>query len=104
VPVACALSPADLAAQGSRWEQLAARALTGRAETADGLRLCFRREPGVEEELRALVTAENECCPWAAWTVRAAAGQVVLDIRSTAEGIAILRGMFTALRSAAGPA
>jgi hypothetical protein len=36
--------------------------------------------------------------------VRAAAGQVVLDIRSTAEGIAILRGMFTALRSAAGPA
>jgi hypothetical protein len=96
VAVACALGPADLAAQSSRWEQLAARAMTGRAETADGLRLCFRREPGAEEELRALAAAENECCPWAAWTVRADSGQVVLDARSaSAEGIAALHGMFT---------
>ena len=94
--VACALSPADLAAQYSRWEQLAARAMTRRAETADGLRLCFRREPGAEEELRALATMENECCPWAAWTVRAEAEQIVLNVRSaSAEGIAALHGMFT---------
>ena len=97
--VACALSSADLAAQYSRWEQLAARAMTGRAETADGLRLCFRREPGAEEELRALAAAENECCPWAAWTVRADAGQIVLDVRSaSAEGVATLHGMFTGRR------
>src|SRR5215469_13010291 len=96
VPVACTLSSADLAAQCSRWEQLAARALTGRAETADGLRLCFGREPGTEEELRALAAMENECCPWAAWTVRADAGQIVLDVRSaSAEGIVALHGMFT---------
>ena len=31
VPVACALTPADLAAQGARWERLAARAMTERA-------------------------------------------------------------------------
>ena len=99
VPVACALSSADLTAQCSRWEQLTARAMAGRAETADGLRLCFRREPGAEEELRALAAAENECCPWAAWTVRADAGQIVLDVRSaSAEGVATLHGMFTGRR------
>ena len=99
VAVACALSSADLAARGRRWEQLAAGAMTGRAETADGLRLCFRREPGVEEELRALAAMENECCPWAAWIVRAEAGQIVLDVRSaSAEGIATLHGMFTGRR------
>ena len=99
VPVACTLGPADLAAQCSRWERLAARAMTGRAQTADGLRLRFRREPGTEEELRALAAAENECCPWAAWTVWADAGQIVLDVRSaSAQGIATLHGMFTGPR------
>ena len=97
--VACALSSVDLAARGRRWEQLAARAMTGRAETADGLRLGFRREPGAEEEVRALAAMENECCPWAAWTVRAEAGQIVLDVRSASEeGIAALHDMFTGRR------
>ena len=104
VPVACALGSADLAAQHSRWEQLAARAMTGRAETADGLRLWFRREPGAEEQLRALAAVENECCPWAVWTVRADAGQILLDVHSaSAEGIAALHGMFAGRRSASPP-
>jgi hypothetical protein len=99
LPVACTLGSADLAAQRSRWEQLAAWAMTGRAETADGLRLRFRREPGTEEELRALAAVENECCPWAAWTVRADAGQIVLDVHSAStEGVAALHGMFTRRR------
>jgi hypothetical protein len=98
-PVACALGPADLAAQYSRWERLAARAMTGRAPTTGGLRLCFRREPGTEEELRALAAVENECCPWATWAVRADAGQIVLDVRSASpEGVAVLHGMFTGRR------
>ena len=99
VPVACALSSAGLAARSLRWEQFAARAMTGRAETADGLRLCFRPEPGAEDELRALAAAESECCPWAAWTVREDAGQLVLDVRSAgADGIAALHSMFTGRR------
>jgi hypothetical protein len=96
VAVACALGSADLAAQSSRWEQLVARTMTGRTETADGLRLFFRREPGAEEKLRALAAVENECCPWAAWSVHAESGHMVLDVRSaSAEGIATLHGMFT---------
>jgi hypothetical protein len=98
IDIVCTLGVSDLAAQRRRWEQLMARALTGREETADGLRLTFR--PEAEAELRALVAVESECCAWAAWTVEPAAGAVVLDVRSAGEGIATVRGMFTAARSA----
>jgi hypothetical protein len=91
-PVACTLTPADLAAQGERWRRLMAWAVTERAETADGLRVRFR--PGAEEELRALVAVETRCCPWASWTVELDAGTIVLDVRSTAGGLATVRGMF----------
>ena len=91
-PVACTLTPAGLAAQGERWHQLMVRAVTERAETADGLRIRFRLE--AEEELRALVAVEAGCCPWATWTVERDAGTIVLDVRSTAVGVATLAGMF----------
>lgn len=96
--IACTLTPADLAAQSGRWERLAARAMTGRAETADGLRIIFRPEPGAEEELRALAAAENECCSWAEWRVEAEEGQIVLAVRAAGEGAAALHGMFADLR------
>src|ERR1700724_3015912 len=92
--VACTLTPAGLAGQGKRWVRLIARAMTERAETPDGLRICFRPQPGAEDELRALVAAETECCSWAAWTVETDAEMIVLDIRSTAEGVTALHAMF----------
>jgi hypothetical protein len=93
IPVACTLTASGLAAQRRRWEQLMTQTLTGRAETADGLRLSFR--PEAEDELHALVAVETECCAWATWTVEPTAGAVVLDVRSAAEGIATLHAMFT---------
>ena len=94
VPIACTLTPADLRAQGRRWDQVTGRDLTGRTETADGLRLRFR--PRAEAELRALVAVESECCPWATWTVTAGTGEVTLDVRAAAGGAAVLREMFRA--------
>jgi hypothetical protein len=91
--IACSLSSADLAAQAGRWQRLLARAMTGRTETTDGLRISFCPEPGVEEELRRLVAAENECCRWAAWALETNAEATVLDVRSTGPGIATLHGM-----------
>jgi hypothetical protein len=92
--IACTLSSAGLATQASRWEQLIARAMTGLTETADGLRVSFRPEPRVEDELRRLIAVENECCAWAAWAVETNAEATVLDVRSTGPGIATLHGMF----------
>jgi hypothetical protein len=98
VPIACALTPAGLAARSGRWQRLAARAMIRRTETARGLHLCFRAEPGVEQELRRLAAMETECCPWADWTVHTNTGRVVLDVRSAGQGIAALHTMFTGLR------
>jgi hypothetical protein len=75
--------------------------MTERVETADGLRLAFGPEPGVEEELHALVAVENECCSWATWSVQANARRVVLDICSTGARITVLHGMFTRPRPGA---
>jgi hypothetical protein len=94
-PVACTLTASGLADQARRWEQLIARAMTGHAETEDGVRLSFRPGPGTEDELRALVAVETECCTWATWTVRRDGEAVVLDVRSAAEGVAALHHMFT---------
>jgi hypothetical protein len=94
-PVACTLTAAGLAAQRDRWERLAARAMTERAETADGLRICFRPEPGAEDELRALVAVEQECCRWADWTVTSKDGQIVLTVLAAGDGVTALHGMFT---------
>jgi hypothetical protein len=102
-PVACSLTPSGLAEQAGRWERLAARAMTSREQTRDGLRLSFRTEPGAEAELRALAAVETRCCPWATWTVRASAAQVVLDVRSAGDGVAALHAMFTGLRQAPVP-
>lgn len=102
IPVACTLNAADLAAQAGRWEQVMARTLTERTEITDGVRLGFRDEPGVEDELRQLADAESRCCPWATWTVRKATHEVVLVVRSTGAGIATLHAMFTESEPTAG--
>ncbi len=87
----------DRPGRAKRPLRLAARALIERAETEHGLRLSFRPEPGAEEELRQLVAVENECCRWARWTVDTRAGQIVLDARSSGDGISSLHNMFTGL-------
>jgi len=95
--VACSLTSEGLAAQADRWHRLATASLDERIETADGLRIAFRPEPGVYDELRQLVAVENECCPWAQWTVTAGHGQVVLNVRAEKAGVAALHGMFSDL-------
>lgn len=94
VPVACTLSRASLAEQAERWHRLLARAMTSRTETEHGLRVCFRAEPGAEEELRSLAAVETECCRWADWAVQAREAQLVLEVRSTGTGIGTLHDMF----------
>ena len=98
--VACTLTSEDLGTQSERWARLRSEAGLARVEMADGLRLGFRDEAGVEEELRALVAVENECCAWASWDVRRDDGELVLHASSTGEGVATLHSMFTGGASA----
>jgi hypothetical protein len=100
-PVACTLTAVGLAVQDERWHELIVRTMTERAETGDGLRMSFR--PGAEDELRALVAVETECCPWASWTVERTAGTLALHVRSAGEGVTTLHSMFTAGRAGQSP-
>jgi len=109
--IACTLTSSDLAEQARRWRALP---LLQREETEDGLRVTFAREPrgaegdpvcppgdggfaavassvGVEDELRALVAVENDCCRWARWDVE---DGVVLVATSSGHGVPTLHGMF----------
>jgi hypothetical protein len=86
--IACTLTSSDLAEQARRWRALPQ---LQREETGDGLRVTFAREPGVEDELRALVAVENDCCRWAQWNVE---DGVVLVATSSGHGVETLHGMF----------
>jgi hypothetical protein len=94
-PIACTLTPGALATRAGRWRAIITRAMTGRTQTASGLRLTFRAVTGAEAELRGLAAAEQECCPWASWRVHAEDGRLSLTIRAaTADGAATLHSMF----------
>lgn len=95
VPIACALTKADLEVRRDRWLELAGRGGIEVASTENGLRLTFPGTPGVEEELRQLAELERDCCAFADWSVRSGGGKVVLDVTAASEmGIAVVQGMF----------
>jgi len=93
--VACTLTATDLKTQRERWINLGTNFGCGREETDDGLRLLYVDHPAVEQELRALVAVENDCCSWAAWSVERRDEFLTMAARSKGEGVATLHGMFT---------
>jgi hypothetical protein len=99
--VACTLSNTDLKSQRERWINLGTNFGIGREPTDDGLRLTFKDHPTIEQELRALVAVENDCCSWASWSVERAGGALVMAARSKGEGIPTLHGMFKEAMAAA---
>src|SRR5258708_12797986 len=50
MPVACALTPADLAAQAGRWEQLAAPAMTAPAQPAHPVPISSPPDPRAQHD------------------------------------------------------
>jgi hypothetical protein len=94
VNISCTLTTKDLGAQAKRWQRLRAEAGIERLATDDGLQLTFHDDVGIENELRALAAVENRCCSWARWEVSRADGTLVLEIRSTGDGVAVVHGMF----------
>ena len=92
--VACTLSDTDLRTQRERWINVGTNFGIARKKTGDGLQITFKDHPAVEQELRALVDVENDCCSWASWSVDRKEGVLVMAARSTGEGISTLHDMF----------
>jgi hypothetical protein len=93
--IACGLGGDETGAQVKRWMRLGRDAGLDRVETEDGLRIRFRDDPAAEEELRALVAVESNCCSWARWEVRRADGDLILEVSSAPGGAAALHTMFS---------
>ena len=93
--IACTLTSEDLAIQADDWRRLRAAAETGMENTRDGVRLHFRRDSGVAEELRRLTAIENVCCSWADWRVSEQPAEVVLDVSSAGEGVHAAQRLFS---------
>ena len=101
---ACALNTAELGARANEWAALGARALVDRVQMREGVRLRFRREAGVEEELRRLVDLEGACCPCLVFGIEPASEELVLWVRGPAGGTDLDRGRQSApLASIAAP-
>lgn len=89
--IACTLNYRQMGDRRRRWHELADRAFVDREETATGIRLVFRDDEGVADELRELAELERECCAFAAWSVEGS----VLEVSGTSdEGVAAVHGMF----------
>jgi hypothetical protein len=93
--IACTLEAADLADQSAAWRRLREGSEIGVEKIADGVRLRFRADPGVAEELRRLTNVENTCCSWATWSVDAGDHEVVLEVRSTGSGVEAAQALFS---------
>jgi hypothetical protein len=100
-PVACSLNQGDLALRAQRWRALAGRAGGQVSRTDNGLRLTFRAEQGVADELAELAALERDCCGFATWSVAMAEGQVALEVSAQDEvAVAAVQAMFDTLSSA----
>jgi hypothetical protein len=99
-PIACTLSSGQMRKRRRRWDELARRAFVARVLSDRGLRLEFRRDAGVEEELRDLALLEGACCAFADWDVTASDRHVELNVSaSSVEGVAAVQAMFNKLAS-----
>jgi hypothetical protein len=76
--MACTLTPGDAVERREAWGRLARAALIDRARSGNGVTLRFRA--GAEHELRALVAAERECCPFLTLQVREDGDGLTLEI------------------------
>jgi hypothetical protein len=92
--IACSLTTDELPERRRRWRALTDRALAERTTIPAGVRLSFRPEPGVEEELVALAELERDCCGFASFDVNASPDRVTLDVTGAGDGVAAVRELF----------
>lgn len=96
LPIACTLTGASLAERAGWLRRLGAAALVEGTRTGDRLELRFR--PEAADDLRELVRAEGECCPFLSFERVDRDGELRLSVSGPAEAGPVLDGMLTALR------
>jgi len=90
-PAGCTLEDAALAERAEEFRVLADRALVAVERTpSGGVRVRYRREPGVEEAVARLVALESECCGAFAWRAERSLHETHLVVEGPREARAVL--------------
>jgi hypothetical protein len=97
-PITCSLTGPERTARVAAF-----RRLTRTARRTDGALLTFSGDAGTEAQLRALVAAEAECCPFLRFDVRRTGAALVLEVTGPAEAAALLDELAHAGAGASSP-
>jgi MerR family copper efflux transcriptional regulator len=93
-PIACSLTPAEAGARTDQTAAIAGRALVRREPTPGGERLVFEDDAEIEAELRDLIAAEAQCCPFLEMELRRVGETLELDVTGPAEARPIIEELF----------
>jgi hypothetical protein len=94
MPIACTLRSEAHRDRRERWLRLTSHALEEKRLRAQGGQLRLRPLSGVEEEARALVDLERDCCSFARWSVDRHGAMVIIDVSAAGEGVKALHALF----------
>ena len=76
---ACSLSGAEFGARAAEWARVTSRAIDRRVE--DGrIVSTYPRDPSLLEQIRKLIAAEAECCPFMQFGVEEGADHVTVEL------------------------
>jgi hypothetical protein len=96
LPIACTLTGASLEERAAWFGRLGEAALIDGVRHGDRLLLRFR--PDAADDVRELVRAEAECCPFLDFAVEQRDGEVRLDVGGPTEAGPVLDAMLASLR------
>lgn len=94
IPIVCSLTASEQADRGNEFAAILGRDLLTREETARGIRLRFRRSPGLQKELAELTSREKECCPFFDFSIESVGDHLVLDVGAPPEAREIVDRLF----------
>ncbi|HEY2604284.1 MAG TPA: hypothetical protein VGI67_22185 [Thermoleophilaceae bacterium] len=86
IPIACSLSATDARTRKDDWKRLLERAAVTRTPLAGGgTRIALAPLDGVRAELRRLIEAERECCPFLEFELDDEGGALAVTIPALAD-------------------
>ena len=96
LPIACTLTGASLEERVAWLRRLGDVALIEGRRSGERLELRFRSEAA--DDVRELVRAESECCPFLSFELDEQADQVVVRVAGSRDAMPVLDGLLSALR------
>jgi hypothetical protein len=96
IPVACSLSPDEMADRTAFIDRLVADAFLGQDEIRGGVRSRFRYTSDVGRRVGELIAAEASCCAFLTFAVTRQEGELWLEITGAPEAAPVIEQFFGA--------